>query len=534
LNENYAIGRCHYLVQIIAVIAFVAPIRAQVTDPEAHAKQVLDQMVTGKFGAIEAQYDSAMESALPAGKLSDFWQQLNAQVGSFKRVTDVSQNVIQDYQVVTLVCDFQQATLDTIISFTSDGHVGGIRFVPHRPKAKWTAPAYAKPDSFREQSITVTSGHWELPGTLTVPAGDGPFPAVVLVHGSGPHDQDETIGPNETFKDLAWGLATKGVAVLRYTKRTKKYGAKASDDPSALTVNDEAINDARAAVELLSKQPKIDSKRIFVLGHSWGGYLAPRIATGDSQISGIIILAGSARPLEQMIVEQLQYFATQPGGSSEQLQKQLAAAEESEKQIENPNLKSTDTIGLVGARVPGGYFLDLRGYDPPAVAAKLTIPILVLQSGRDYQVRDADFDAWKKALEGKPSGEFKHYVDLNHLFETGKGMATPSEYDNPGHVAEPVVADIAAWILADARIDCARTNHVTQWRQHESRSNPLLWRPPLNCAILRFEVAAVHRAIVSPGGNSNAPELRRSSRDPQQVAPLAPRESRNKCPLSPQ
>jgi hypothetical protein len=442
------------VLQIIAVIAFVSPVQAQQNQqlaPEAHARQILDQIVTGKFGAVEGQYDSAMKSALPAGKLSDFWQQLNSQVGSFKAVTDVSQKVVQGYQVVTLVCDFQQATLDTIISFTSDGRVAGIRFVPHRPKAEWTAPAYAKPDSFREQSITVASGHWELPGTLTVPTGDGPFPAVVLVHGSGPQDQDETIGPNETFKDLAWGLATKGVAVLRYTKRTKQYGAKTSDDPNALTVNDEVINDARAAVELLSKQPKIESKRIFVLGHSWGGYLAPRIATDDSQIAGIIILAGSARPLEKMIVEQLQYFAALPGASSDQLQKELAAAEESEKQIENPNLKSTDTIELVGAKVPGAYFIDLRGYDPSAVAAKLTIPILVLQGGRDYQVRDADFDAWKKALERKPTVEFKHYDDLNHLFETGKGMATPSEYDNPGHVAEPVVADIAAWILANAK-----------------------------------------------------------------------------------
>ncbi|MFZ0968265.1 MAG: alpha/beta fold hydrolase [Candidatus Acidiferrales bacterium] len=436
------------LLQVVAMIALGAPVQAQETDPETHARQVIDQMMAGKFSAIEAQYDPAMKAALPAGKLSDFWQQLNSQAGSFKKVTDVSEKVVQGYQVVTLVCDFQQATLDTIISFTSDGHIGGIRFVPHHPKAEWTAPPYAKPDSFHEQSITVTSGHWELPGTLTLPIGDGPFPAVVLVHGSGPQDEDETIGPNETFKDLAWGLATKGVAVLRYTRRIKKYGAKWSDDPSAYTVNDEVINDAQAAVDLLSKQPKINSKRVFVLGHSWGGYLAPRIVTGDPQVYGIIIFAGSARPLEKMIVEQLQYFSTLPRGSSEQLQKQLAAAEQSEKQIENPELKSGDTIELMGAKVDATYFLDLRGYDPPAVAAKLSIPILVLQGGRDYQVRDADFAAWKKSLEGKPSVEFKRYADLNHLFQTGSGMATPAEYDNLGHVAEPVIADIAAWILA--------------------------------------------------------------------------------------
>jgi dienelactone hydrolase len=122
------------------------------------------------------------------------------------------------------------------------------------------------------------------------------------VQGSGPHDQDETIGPNKPFEDLAWGLGSRGIAVLRYTKRTLKYGGESSEDPAKLTVDDEVISDARAAVALLAKQPKINSARVFLLGHSLGAYLAPRIAAGNSQIAGIVLLAGNTRPIEQLIV----------------------------------------------------------------------------------------------------------------------------------------------------------------------------------------------------------------------------------------
>ena len=439
------------LLLTVMLLATSAPSHAQQADPEVRARQVLDQMVNGKFSEIEAQYDSAMKSALPPGKLAEVWGQLNDQIGSFKKVTGATTRQISGYEVVTLTCEFQQMAIDTIVSFTSGGQIGGIRIVPHKPDAEWSAPAYAKTDSFREQAVTVESGHWELPGTLTVPAGSGPFPLVVLVHGSGPHDQDETMGPNATFKDLAWGLGSKGVAVLRYVKRTKKYGVKIGDDPSRFTVDDEVINDARAAVDLASREPKIDSKRIYVLGHSLGGYLAPRIASGDAQVGGLIIFAGSARPMEKLVVEQLQYFSTLPGGDSDLVRAKIAAAEQSERQIESPDLKPGDTVELLGTKITATYFLDLRGYEPTAVAAKLSIPILVMQGGRDYQVRDADFEAWKKTLEGKPTVQFKYYPDVNHLFETGKGMATPAEYDNPGHVAEPVISDMAAWILSNGK-----------------------------------------------------------------------------------
>src|SRR5208337_3453654 len=164
-------------------------------------------------------------------------------------------------------------------------------------------------DKFRERDTTVISGRWELPGVLTLPNIKSAVPAVVLVQGSGPHDQDETIGPSKPFKDLAYGLASQNIAVLRYMKRTSQYGAD-SKSHSPFTVKDEVTDDAIAAVALLAKMPEINKKQIYVLGHSLGGMLAPRIAAEDPQVAGIIILAGTARPIEKVVVEQVKYIAS--------------------------------------------------------------------------------------------------------------------------------------------------------------------------------------------------------------------------------
>ena len=412
------------------------------------AQKIIQQLVAGEFPKVEAIYDDRMAKALPPGKLAESWPNLIQQVGAFESVTSTQTIRVQGLEVVKLACKFANASLDATVAFDPDGKLAGLNFRPHQETdAPWNAPAYAKPDSFTEQPLTLVNGKYELPGTLTMPKGDGPFPAVVLVHGSGPHDQDESIGPNKGFKDLAFGLAAHGIAVFRYVKRTEKYGEKSSDDPAKLTVDDEVISDARAAIALVAKQQKINPKQVFLVGHSLGAYLAPRIATGDSEIEGIAILGANTRPIEQVIVEQVRYLAGKSGAAADEAARQVSDVEAAEKQIESPDLKPGDIVSLLGSNAYGAYWLDLRGYDPVKTASQLKIPILILQGGRDYQVTSANFDEWTKALAKHKNVTLKSFPDLNHLFMPGEGTPTPAEYAKPNHVSEDVINAIAAWVL---------------------------------------------------------------------------------------
>jgi dienelactone hydrolase len=445
------------VVPILILLATCSSPLLHAQDFEAIGKGIVTQLVARQFDQVEAQFDAQMKAALPASKIPEVWDSLQGQAGTFKSIVSTRVTERQGLHAAIITCEFERMTLDAKIYMDAQGQVKGLFFEPPSnapsaaPVAEWTAPSYAKPDSFHERDTTIISGRWELPGSLILPNTKTMVPAVVLIQGSGPEDQDESLGPNKPFKDLAYGLASQNIAVLRYVKRTKQYGADSKSD-APFTVKDEVTDDAIAAVALLAKMPEINKKQIYILGHSLGGMLAPRIAAEDPQVAGIIILAGNARPLEKLVVEQVKYIASLTATQTPEDKKQIEKAEAIAVQVESPSLKPDTMVDFFGSPIPGSYFLDLRNYDPGKTAAGLKVPILVLQGGRDYQVTSADFDAWKSALANDSSVTFKFYPDYTHLFMkgTGSGPASPEDYAVAGNVSEDVINDIAHWIKSNA------------------------------------------------------------------------------------
>jgi uncharacterized protein len=422
-------------------------------DYTAHASEIINDFAARHFDKVFAQFDAAMAAAVPLEKLGPGWDQLISRAGAFQKIVSSKETENSGYHVVTVTCIFEKSPINIILAFDGSAHVVGMQIVPIQapspPPAPWNPPPYADSTKFHEVSLTVSDGQWQMPGTLSIPNGKGPFAAVVLVSGSGPNDADETIGATKDLKDIAWGLASNGVAVLRYPKRTLQYGNKSFPDPQNFTVKEEYVDDANAALALLAARPEVNPKRIFLAGHSEGGYLAPRIAAGDRQIAGIIILEGETRPIEQLVIDQLQYEAKLGGPNAAQIQAAIPAVQQQAKAIEDPNLKPGTDVKLLNATIPSSYFLDLRTYDPAAVAASLKIPIYVAQGGRDYQVTTADFANWQKALAGHSNATLKLYPDLNHLLTSGSGPSKPDEYFVVGqHVSLEVIADLTAWINA--------------------------------------------------------------------------------------
>lgn len=230
---------------------------------ETKARRLVSRMVAGEFEMACEPFDATMHRVLPADKLEAVWNGLVSQFGQLQEAEETRIEKVGQYTAVLVACRFERGELIGRVVFNREGEIAGLFFVP---SDEYRQPEYVDPARFEEQEVAVGSGWFRLPGTLSLPRGEGPFPAVVLVHGSGPLDRDSTVGPNRPFRDLAQGLASRGIAVLRYEKRTHAHPMLTALAGSTLTVQQETVDDALAAVELLERHEKIDANHLFMEG----------------------------------------------------------------------------------------------------------------------------------------------------------------------------------------------------------------------------------------------------------------------------
>jgi pimeloyl-ACP methyl ester carboxylesterase len=373
-----------------------------------------------------------------AGLLTHFWY--DAETGAPYRVAVPAQEL-----------DAKVVDWGGIVEEESDGSTG---------------ESSSAPTDFREHEVHFASSLGEVPGVLTLPAGDpatAEVPVIVMLSGSGPNDRDETIGPNKPFRDVARGLAAKGIATLRYDKRSaivrkqivdaKEAGMSSEQvqamvaEANTMTLGEEYLVDARAALAFVREQASIRDDAVFLLGHSLGGVVAPELAAGDAAIRGVILMAAPGRPFGELIESQIAFQATVAGMSAED-----AASHARERTAPLRAILRGDDSGDAPdefMNASAAYWRDVAKRDVPKTIEKLAQPVLLLQGGKDIQITvDADFEPLKAALDARSAAPYEARVfpSLNHLFIPVAGRSTGAEYFERGHVDAAVVGTIAEWM----------------------------------------------------------------------------------------
>ena len=267
------------------------------------------------------------------------------------------------------------------------------------------------------------------------------------MHGSGPHNRDGLLGPLTPYRDIAHGLASRGIAVLRYDKRTFTHQARVAIN-ERFTIDSESTDDALHAVEFLRRQEDIDGERVFVIGHSQGALVTPRILARDDAIAGGILLAAPARPFSTLLTEQLQYIAqVNPQALASPTVELLQGMAQGYSQVA-AGASYEHAFGEAAA-----YHESLESLDAIAEARDFSQPMVIMQGERDYQVTMSDFARWRSAFSLDDRVTFRDYAQLNHMFmATGdlSRLSIPQDYAIPAHVDARVIADIADWILRRA------------------------------------------------------------------------------------
>ncbi|HUF27637.1 MAG TPA: alpha/beta fold hydrolase [Gemmatimonadaceae bacterium] len=440
----------HLIVLLLSLA--VLPVAAAAQEPAASPWQ--DAAVAFLASLERGEADSAAAMLAPssqgisAEQLRTVWVQVRTQFGRLALLTPGAVTAADSLRLVEVSARFERARLGIRVTLTAARQVAGFHIMTVAPvgvdaDTPAASPPYVDTTAFREVTVAIGEGRWRLPATLSIPATATPVPAVVLVYGSGPNDRDGTIGPNKPLRDIAWGLASLGIAVLRYDKRT--YAHAGALAPGETTLGAEVIDDALAALSFVRARTEIDASRVVLVGHSLGGMLAPEIAARDGRLAGVAILAAPARDIRVVIAGQLDYLVSLAPTDAERDQLHAVGA-----QVEAIRAGSLPADSVVlGA--PVRYWNELSAVEPAARARTLDVPLLILQGGRDYQSTMEDFGLWHAALGGRPGVTLRSYPALDHLFMSGSGTATPSGMMQPGHVAQQVVRDLAEWIDARGR-----------------------------------------------------------------------------------
>lgn len=406
----------------------------------------LNHLINSRFDSCQKFFDQSVSDKINADLIQQIWERIPNYVGDFKSYDNIRSEKDDTLEIVLITCAYEKTKLDLKLVYNNPKKIVGIFFVPPKSNSVYNVPEYYKAEKLYETKLVLKTGEYEMPGMLCIPNNIENPPVVIFLAGSGPNDKDETLGPIKVMKDLALGLASNGIASYRYDKRTLAEAKKLADKTDKVGLNEEVFDDALSAIKTLRSHPITKSSKIFIVGHSLGAMCAPMIAKKSKEVSGIILLAGPARPFEIVLTDQYKYLFELDSVIDKEEKKMLDDIEKQVKNVKDPAILKKAQPADLPLNLPSFYWQSVKKYDQVKTAKEIKQPILILQGERDYQVTMADFLIWKNELQSNQKNKFISYPKLNHLFIKGENKSTPAEYQISSNVSEQVVKDIAEWI----------------------------------------------------------------------------------------
>jgi len=419
------------------------------------------------FGAVHGMLDETMGGMVDEAGLRTIWEEIIAVAGEFIAIHGIENAVSDELYISGVTMRHENFGFGWNIIFSEDGFVAGFRtggtiLLPPETENAQTERTVAQRDGFTDYPVVIGAGtDYPLNAVLSMPDdATGKVPAVVIVHGSGPHDMDGNLYGNTPYRDIAEFLASNGIAAIRHDKRNLTHGAKIMQEiGGSQTVWEESIEDAILAAEILRANPRIDENRVYIIGHSLGGTIAPRIHANGGNFAGLILMAASPRAMFSELIIELNIVSITLGYEHDVIDAEtkdamladIYALAELLKTVADMPDDEAKALMIPAAGSFAYYIKDLEAHTFADYAKNVTVPILAIQGGRDFQILpDVDFIILQEILAGRDNVTFKLYEDLNHLFvattATNFNEHAMQIIENPGRVHIPALQDIVDWI----------------------------------------------------------------------------------------
>lgn len=411
------------------------------------SKQLLQWLQEAKWTAASGLLSPELQQKVDSAQLEVIWQGLQLAQGELQKVGELVYRERNQQQFYYRQLDFIKSSVRLELQFNARWEITALRLQPLSDEQLYLPPPYDHPQKYQEFSMRVKHDSIVLPAILTLPKGCKACPVVVLVHDIGPQDKDHSIGPTKMFRDLAVGLAAEGIASLRYDKRTFRYGPELMADLRVLTIENEVMEDALAALQLLRTVSEIDTQRIHLLGLGFGGMLAGTIASRSPlSIRSIVAVGSSPRPLPDQLLDQyIQLLSSELSYPNMQLAvQQLERQTQLAKSMKLGYDISADSLPL---QLPAPYWQHLQKFDAVAGYWQTNAALWFVRGGDDYQSQAIDLQQWEMRLLGRDKATFSTLTQLNHLLMPSLPVPLTDTYQKQNNLSAEAMVSISRWLL---------------------------------------------------------------------------------------